>query len=42
MFIPRLDDEQAAVFAGIRPAATMVVVSGLVDPCLSVEIEVDA
>jgi len=32
----------AAVFAGVRPAATMVVVAGLVDPRLLVEIEVDA
>jgi len=32
----------AAVFAGIRPAATMVVVAALVDPRLLVEIEVDA
>lgn len=32
----------AAVFAGVRPAATMVVISGLVDPRLLVEIEVDA
>lgn len=32
----------AAVFAEVRPAATMVVVAGLVDPRLLVEIEVDA
>lgn len=32
----------AAVFAEIRPAATMVVISGLVDLRLLVEIEVDA
>lgn len=32
----------AAVFSEIRPAATMVVISGLVDPRLLVEIEVDA
>jgi enamine deaminase RidA (YjgF/YER057c/UK114 family) len=32
----------AAVFGEIRPAATMVVISGLVDQRLLVEIEVDA
>lgn len=32
----------SAVFADIRPAATMIVISGLVDPRLLVEIEVDA
>ncbi|MBA3974294.1 MAG: hypothetical protein C0504_08780 [Candidatus Solibacter sp.] len=32
----------AAVFSEIRPAATMVVISGLVDERLLVEIEVDA
>lgn len=32
----------AALFSEIRPAATMVVISGLVDPRLLVEIEVDA
>jgi enamine deaminase RidA (YjgF/YER057c/UK114 family) len=31
-----------AVFATIRPAATLVVVAGLIDPSLLVEIEVDA
>ena len=30
------------VFAGVRPAATMVEVSRLIDPALLVEIEVDA
>lgn len=30
------------IFGGIRPAATMVVVAGLMDPSLLVEIEVDA
>lgn len=30
------------IFAGIRPAATMVQVSGLVDPAMLVEIEADA
>ena len=29
-------------FAGVRPAATVVVVTGLIDPSLLVEIEVDA
>jgi enamine deaminase RidA (YjgF/YER057c/UK114 family) len=29
-------------FAGIQPAATMVIVAGLIDPTLRVEIEVDA
>jgi enamine deaminase RidA (YjgF/YER057c/UK114 family) len=29
-------------FAGIRPAATMVIVAALIDPSLRVEIEVDA
>lgn len=33
---------QGEVFAAIRPAATLVQVSALVDPKLSVEIEVDA
>ncbi len=48
MFIPDLAYQDgvgrahAAVFAGVRPAATMVVISGLVDPRLLVEIEVDA
>jgi enamine deaminase RidA (YjgF/YER057c/UK114 family) len=48
MFITSVSDRDAvgrahaAVFAGIRPAATMVVISGLVDPRLLVEIEVDA
>jgi enamine deaminase RidA (YjgF/YER057c/UK114 family) len=48
MFITDLDYEQAvgrahaAVFSEIRPAATMVVISGLVDQRLLVEIEVDA
>ena len=32
----------AAVFSEIRPAATMVVISGLVDERLLVEIKVDA
>jgi enamine deaminase RidA (YjgF/YER057c/UK114 family) len=32
----------SAVFGGVRPAATMVVVAGLIDPRWKVEIEVDA
>ena len=31
-----------SLFAEIRPAATMVIVGGLIDPSLRVEIEVDA
>ena len=48
MFIVRLDDWQAIgaahgeVFGDIRPAATMVVVAGLIDPEWLVEIEFDA
>jgi len=34
--------EHGAVFASIRPASTMVEVSGLVDPAMLVEIEADA
>jgi enamine deaminase RidA (YjgF/YER057c/UK114 family) len=30
------------VFAGVRPASTMVVVAGLLDPAWKVEIEADA
>jgi enamine deaminase RidA (YjgF/YER057c/UK114 family) len=33
---------QGAVFGAIRPAATMVEVSALIDPSLSIEIEADA
>jgi enamine deaminase RidA (YjgF/YER057c/UK114 family) len=33
---------QGAVFASIRPAATMVEVSALMDPSLLIEIEADA
>jgi enamine deaminase RidA (YjgF/YER057c/UK114 family) len=32
----------AQVFDGVRPAATMVVVAGLIDPAMRVEVEVDA
>lgn len=32
----------AELFAGIRPAATMLVVAGFVDPAMLVEVEVDA
>lgn len=48
MYIVNLNDQEsvgrahAAVFTGVRPAATMVQVSGLVDKRLLVEIEVDA
>jgi enamine deaminase RidA (YjgF/YER057c/UK114 family) len=48
MFItdPSIADEvgeaHGAVFAGIRPAATMVVVAGLLDPRWKVEMELDA
>jgi len=31
-----------AIFAGVRPASTMVVVAGLLDPRWKVEIEADA
>ena len=34
--------EHGAVFASIRPASTLVEVSGLVDPGMLVEIEADA
>ena len=32
----------AGVFADIRPAATMVVVAGLIDPAMLVEVELTA
>ena len=32
----------ASVFADIRPAATMVVVAGLIDPAMLVEVELTA
>ena len=35
-------DAHRAVFAGVRPAATIVVVAGLIEPSLLVEIEVEA
>ena len=48
MFITDVRDADAvgrahgAVFASIRPAATMVVVAGLLDPRWRVEIEAEA
>ena len=48
MFVVDIDDWEAigrahgAVFAAVRPAATMVEVTGLIHPDLLVEIEVDA
>lgn len=48
MFVTRLEDVAAVaeahgrVMAEIRPASTLVVVAGLVDPSLLVEIEADA
>jgi len=48
MFITRLDDQEAVgkahfeAVGSVRPAATMVQISALVDPRLLVEIEVDA
>lgn len=48
MYLTRVEDEQAVgrahaeVFSGIRPAATMIAIAGLVDPRLLVEIEVEA
>ena len=48
MFITDVADAEAVgaahgeVFSGIRPAATMVVVSGLLDPRWKVEIELEA
>ncbi len=48
MYIVNLGDQDgvgrahAAVLAGVRPAATMVQISGLVDPRLLIEIEVEA
>jgi enamine deaminase RidA (YjgF/YER057c/UK114 family) len=37
-----IGDAHQEVFAGIKPAATMVVVSGLLDPRWKVEIELEA
>ena len=48
MYLVSLEDETAVgrahaeVFAGIRPAATMIQIAGLVDERLRVEIEVEA
>jgi enamine deaminase RidA (YjgF/YER057c/UK114 family) len=48
MFLTSVDDAEAVsgahgeLFSEIRPAATMVVVAGLLDPRWKVEIEVDA
>ena len=40
--IARVAAVHGEVFADVRPAATAVVVAGLIDPTLLVEIEVDA
>ena len=40
--IPAVLEAHAERFAEIRPAATIAVVAGLIDPSLLVEIEVDA
>ena len=48
MFIQDVDDAEAVgrahgeLFAGVRPASTMVVVTGFLDPRWVVEIEADA
>ena len=48
MYVTSVDHADAvasvhgAVFADVRPAATLVVVAGLLDPSLLVEIEADA
>lgn len=39
---PEVGRAHVDVFGGIRPVATMVVVAGLVDPALLVEVEVEA
>jgi enamine deaminase RidA (YjgF/YER057c/UK114 family) len=39
---PEVGRAHADVFGGVRPVATMVVVAGLVDPALLVEVEVEA
>ena len=40
--IPAILEVHGQTFGAIRPAATLVVVAGLIDPALRVEIEVDA
>jgi enamine deaminase RidA (YjgF/YER057c/UK114 family) len=48
IYLTRPEDEaavgaaHAAVFSDVRPAATMIIISALVDPRLLVEIEVEA
>jgi enamine deaminase RidA (YjgF/YER057c/UK114 family) len=48
MYVTRIDDWEAVgrahgeVFATVRPAATLLEVSRLIDPEMLVEIEVDA
>ena len=48
LYVTDIDDWEAVgrahgeVFGGVRPAATMVEVSGLIDPSLAVELEVEA
>ena len=48
MFVTRIEDASAVtaahgeIFGAIRPAATIVVVSALLDPSMLVEIEADA
>jgi len=39
---PRVGGVQGEVFGDVRPAATMVVVAGLVDPAMLVEVELTA
>jgi enamine deaminase RidA (YjgF/YER057c/UK114 family) len=39
---PEVGRAHGEVFAGVRPASTMVVVAGLIDPAWKVEIEADA
>jgi enamine deaminase RidA (YjgF/YER057c/UK114 family) len=48
MYVVRAEDCEAVgrahgeVFGAVRPAATMVVVAGLIDPAMLVEVEVEA